>query len=72
MICFAFFYLLVERNNAQSQPIIVQPSNQLAIRVRVIFVLSCPDWRAKYAGIKITRQSNKIAIIYFIYTTILN
>ena len=59
-------YLLVERNNDQSHAIIVQPNNQLAILVRVIFVLSNSDLRAKYAGNMITIAKRKIAIIYFI------
>ena len=59
------FYLLVERKSAQSHPINVQHNIQLAMRVRVISVLLCPDWRARYDGIKTMNANNKTATIYF-------
>ena len=65
-----YFYLCVDLNNDHIHAIKVQPNNQLAIRVRAMFVLSWPDWRAKYAGIKMTIASNTSAIMYFTITFI--
>ena len=67
---YVFYYFCVDLKSAHNHAIPVHPSNQLAIRTRVVSVLSLLVWRAKYAGSKITKASNKIATIYFIKTIV--
>jgi hypothetical protein len=57
-------YFLVAQNSASNQPIPVQPSTQLAMRIIIISYFPLPFMRASQAGAKIIPTITAMQIAY--------
>lgn len=67
----AFFYFLVDTNNANSQPTNVHPKNQEPARTRILLYFEESFAAAKYAGVKNKHINRQTTTAYFTINKIL-